>query len=111
MIVGDLGGIHWLWGERGLQLKLHTGRGIRLLFETEVFIEDPEDVRRKALLSQETLPGIQGIFEWRTIVPANGFHVLLGWFRGEPVNKKRNPLLDLYEGVVAEHGAGFGDIS
>src|SRR5215470_275354 len=101
-MIGHFGGIVRVGSEFGLEAEFNSGRGAGILFEAEVFVEDPKDVSREAFFDQQVLPRVQSIFKRRTIMRAGGCHSLLRRSPGKPVNKKWYTFLDPDLGIIPQ---------
>jgi hypothetical protein len=73
-MVDDFGVFRWVRRKAGLETELDTGRSARVWLETQVLLENPEELSRKAALGQKALPGGQSVFEWRALIMTSAFH-------------------------------------
>src|SRR2546421_12537649 len=107
MMIRRLGRVGRLWRKLKLKAKLHTSRRFGRVLKAKVFLENPFHGRRKALLLEALLPRRQCFLERGAMVAASWHIRLLGAVSLQPVNKKRDALLDFNRWLISQSFTRF----
>ena len=76
MMVGDLGRVGRAGGELGLEAELDARGRAGVLLETEVLLQNPDDLGREAAFGEKGFPSDQRVFEGRALITASSIHCL-----------------------------------
>ena len=90
---------------------MKTARDCPHLFEAQIFLENPEQIRRETTLGEDLFPGGQRFLQgWTRKRGGDSHEDSLSTTFQKPIHKFREALLDLDARLIAEPGARLGNV-